>query len=51
MNTKSPMARLIFAVASLVSTALMLGSVLALAYHYGDQAQMASIRPAVVAQR
>lgn len=51
MNAKSPMARLIFVIASLASTALMIGSVLALADHYGDQAQMASLRPAVVAQR
>lgn len=51
MNAKSHVTRVIFAIASLVPSALMIGSVLALADHYGEQAQMASVRPHVVAQR
>lgn len=51
MNANSTVTRLIFAIASFASTTIMIGSVLALADHYGDQAQVASVRHQVVAQR
>jgi hypothetical protein len=50
MNAKNASVRLILAIASAVSTALTLGSVLALADHYGNSAQWASVRAPVVAQ-
>jgi hypothetical protein len=51
MNAKNVSVRLILAIASVLSTTLTLGSVLALADHYGDSAQWASARPVAVAQR
>jgi hypothetical protein len=52
MNVKNASVRLVFALASVLSTVVTLGSVLALADHYNSEAaQWASARPAVVAQR
>jgi hypothetical protein len=45
------MVRVMFAVAAALSTALSIGSVLTLASHYDEAAQLASARAAVVAQR
>jgi hypothetical protein len=47
----SAKARLLFAIASLFSTSLVIGSVLSLAGHYGDQARIAAVKPHVVASR
>jgi hypothetical protein len=52
MNFKNASVRLVFALASVLSTVVTLGSILALADHYNNEAaQWASARPAVVAQR
>lgn len=51
MYAKSTSARLIFAVASVLSTLFTLGSVLALADHYSETPQLAMARPVSIAQR
>lgn len=51
MTANSTVTRLIFAIASVASTAIVIGSVLALADHYGSEAQVASIKPHLVAKR
>ena len=51
MYAKSTSARLIFAVASVLSTLSTLGSVLALADHYSEAPQLAMARPVSIAQR
>jgi hypothetical protein len=54
MNDYNPtpaLTRALFAVASLVFSALVLGSMAGLAAHYGDQAQLAGSAAQVVAQR
>ena len=51
MNFKNASVRLVFALASVLTTVVTLGSILALADHYNEAAQWASARPAVVAQR
>ena len=52
MNIKNASVRLVFALASILSTGVTLGSILALADHYNNEAaQWAYARPAVVAQR
>jgi hypothetical protein len=42
---------MISALASVLSTALTIGAVLALADHYSEEAQWASARPVAIAQR
>jgi hypothetical protein len=51
MNAKNTSVRLVFAVASVLSTAVTLGSILALADHYNKTSQWASARAVVVAQQ
>jgi hypothetical protein len=51
VNAKNTSVRLVFAVASVLSAAVTLGSILALADHYNEQSQWASARAIVVAQR
>jgi hypothetical protein len=51
MNAKNTFVRLVFALASALTTAVSLGSVLALAEHYTEAAQWAAVRPVVIAQR
>ena len=51
MNFKNASVRLVFAVASVLTTVVTLGSVLALADHYNETAQWASARAVVLAQR
>ncbi len=51
MNAKNTSVRLAFALVSAVTTAVTLGSVLALAEHYTEAAQWATARPVVLAQR
>jgi hypothetical protein len=50
-RTTSPMLRVIFATASVLVSILVVGSMSSLADHYHDDAQLASGRVAVVAQR
>lgn len=50
-NAKNTSVRLAFALASVLTTAVMPGSVLALAEHYTEAAQWASARAVVLAQR
>jgi hypothetical protein len=51
MNAKNTSIRLAFAFASVLTTLLTLGSVVALAHHYGETAQWASAQPVIIAQR
>lgn len=48
MNHKS---RVLFAVASVLTTSLVFGSVLLLANHYGSQAQTAALERSMMAHR
>jgi hypothetical protein len=50
-NAKNTSVRLAFALASALTTAVTLGSVLALAEHYNEAAQWAAVRSVVIAQR
>ncbi len=50
-NPSSILARALFATASLLASAVVVGSVLGLADHYNDESQLASASRAVVAQR
>lgn len=51
MYPRNTSARLISALASVLSTALTISAVLALADHYSEATQWASARPVTVAQR
>ena len=51
MYAKNGMVRVMFAVAAALSTALSLGSILALASHYEEVAQLASTGATMVARR
>ena len=50
-HPSSILARALFATASLLASAVVMGSVLGLADHYNDESQLASAPRAVVAQR
>jgi len=51
MNAKKLSVRLVFAVASALSTVTTLGSVVLLAEHYNQLPQSAAVRSVLVAQR
>ncbi len=51
LQSTSPLIRAIFAVASLLVSILVVGSMTSLADHYNAESQLASAQRAVVAQR